>query len=144
MINIKDVSLSFGGQTLFHEVNLTVGSKEKIGLIGRNGGGKSTLLKMILGEIKPDDGEIEVDEWYSVGYLSQHIDFQKSTVVEEVCQVLTEEREHEGWKGEKILAGLGFSEEDMIKDPKTFSGGYQVKINLAKIYLKNKPRNKRG
>jgi ATP-binding cassette, subfamily F, member 3 len=114
---------------------LTINPKDKVGLIGRNGSGKSTFLKLLLREQQPDSGTIEYDDGYTIGYLSQHIHFTKQTVLEEVTQVLPPEREYEEWKGEKILLGLGFAEEDLIEDPAKFSGGNQVKINLAKILL---------
>ena len=120
---------------LFDSVNLTINPKDKIGLIGRNGSGKSTFLKLLLRQQEPDSGTIEYDEGYTIGYLSQHIHFTKQTVLEEVTQVLPPEREWEEWKGEKILLGLGFTEDQLIEDPATFSGGNQVKINLAKILL---------
>ncbi len=116
-------------------MNLTINPREKIGLIGRNGSGKSTFFKLLLREQQPDSGTIEYDEGYMIGYLNQHIHFTKQTVLEEVTQVLPPEREWEEWKGEKILLGLGFTEENMVEDPNTFSGGNQVKINLAKILL---------
>ena len=123
MIIVKDVSVEFGGNVLFNNVNITIGQGEKVGLIGRNGSGKSTFLKLLLSQQKPDTGEVVIDDYYTVGYLSQYIDFKSDTVLNEVIQVLPEEREHEAWKGEKILAGLGFSEEDMMKSPNDFSGG---------------------
>ncbi len=114
---------------------MTINPREKIGLIGRNGSGKSTFFKLLLREQQPDSGTIEYDDGYTIGYLSQHIHFTKQTALEEVTQVLQPEREWEEWKGEKILLGLGFTEENMLQDPNTFSGGNQVKINLAKILL---------
>ena len=114
---------------------MTINPREKIGLIGRNGSGKSTFFKLLLREQQPDSGTIEYDDGYTIGYLSQHIHFTKQTALEEVTQVLPPEREWEEWKGEKILLGLGFTEENMLQDPNTFSGGNQVKINLAKILL---------
>ena len=135
MITVKGVSVEFGGNVLFKDVNLTIGNGEKIGLIGRNGSGKSTFLKLLLGEQKADHGEIEIDDYYSIGYLSQYIHFTAATVLDEVIQILPEDREHEAWKGEKILTGLGFTQEDLLKSPNDFSGGYQIKINLAKVLL---------
>ncbi len=104
-------------------------------MIGRNGSGKSTFLKLILKQLEPDSGEIEIPRGYKIGHLEQHIHFTHNTVLEEICSVLPEDREHEGWKGENILYGLGFTYEDLEKDPKNFSGGYQVKLNLAKLLL---------
>ena len=135
MIRIKNLSISFAGSKLFTEVNLNINNKEKIGLIGRNGTGKSTFLKLLLNQIKPDSGLIEFSKNYKVGFLEQHIKFTKETIIDEVCSVLNEERQYEVWKGEKILSGLGFTDDDMLNDPKIFSGGFQIKINLAKLLL---------
>ena len=135
MITIQDLSISFNGKKLFNDVNVHFNQKEKIGLIGRNGSGKSTFLKLLLKELEPDSGEIKIPRNYKIGYLEQHIKFSHQTIIDEVASVLPEERIYETWKGEKILHGLGFSDEEMLQDPKLFSGGYQVKINLAKLLL---------
>lgn len=135
MITIQDLSISFDGKALFKDVNVHFNQKEKIGLIGRNGSGKSTFLKLLLKELEPDNGEIKIPRNYQIGYLEQHIRFSHKTIIDEVASVLPEERIYETWKGEKILNGLGFSDEEMLQDPKLFSGGYQVKINLAKLLL---------
>lgn len=135
MINIEDISVSFGGKTLFDEASFSISYGEKIGLIGRNGTGKSTFLKVLLGSVSPDSGTIDIPSYYTIGYLEQHINFTKQTVLEEVASVLPLDRAHEEWKGEKILQGLGFSNEQLLEDPKKFSGGWQIKINLAKVLL---------
>jgi ATP-binding cassette subfamily F protein 3 len=135
MITLQDLSISFDGKALFHDVNVHFNQKEKIGLIGRNGSGKSTFLRLLLKELEPDSGEIKIPRNYKIGYLEQHIKFSHQTIIDEVASVLPEERIYETWKGEKILNGLGFSDEEMLQDPKLFSGGYQVKINLAKLLL---------
>lgn len=135
MITVEDVSVSFGARVLFEEASFNVSYGDKIGLIGRNGTGKSTFLKMLLGKIEPDSGTIEIPDYYTLGYLEQHIHFEKKTVMEEVASVLPLDRAHEEWKGEKILQGLGFSDEQLIADPNTLSGGWQIKVNLAKLLL---------
>lgn len=134
MIQVKNLSKHFGGQELFNNVSFQLGSRERVGLVGRNGSGKSTLFKLILGELSPDSGEITIPKGYRLGALEQHIHFTKPTVYEECIQVLNPEDflEHEA---EKILFGLGFSDEDMQKDPRSFSGGYQIRINLTKVLL---------
>ena len=135
MIQAKNLSKHFGAQDLFVGVSFQLGSKERVGLVGRNGSGKTTLFKLILGELSPDGGELAIPKGYKIGALEQHIHFTKATVLDECIQVLNPEDflEHEA---EKILFGLGFSETDMHKDPKSFSGGYQIRINLAKVLLK--------
>jgi ATP-binding cassette subfamily F protein 3 len=135
VIKAKDLSISFSGHEVFSEGNFIINARDKVGLIGRNGSGKSTFLKLILKKLEPDSGEIEIPRGYRIGHLEQHIHFTHETVLEEICSVLPEDREHEGWKGENILYGLGFTYDDLYKDPKKFSGGYQVKLNLAKLLL---------
>ena len=135
MIKVKDLSISFSGREIFSEVNFIINAREKVGLIGKNGSGKSTFLKVLLKKLEQDGGVIEIPRGYKIGHLEQHIHFTHNTVLEEICSVLPEDRDHEGWKGENILYGLGFTYEDLEKDPKQFSGGYQVKLNLAKLLL---------
>jgi len=135
VLRVKDLSISFSGHDVFTEGNFIINSGEKVGLIGRNGSGKSTFLKLILKQLEPDSGLVEIPRGYKIGHLEQHIHFTHDTVLEEICSVLPEDREHEGWKGENILYGLGFTYDDLYKDPKKFSGGFQVKLNLAKLLL---------
>ena len=133
MIQLTNLSKSFGGQTLFRDLNLKMSSKQKIGLIGRNGSGKSTLFKIILDEETHDTGEVLIPKNYKIGTLKQHLVFTEKTVREECSLVLSEEEQYNFYKIEKILFGLGFTAEDLEKDPLSFSGGYQIRINLAKL-----------
>jgi ATP-binding cassette subfamily F protein 3 len=135
MISLENISVSFGAKTLFEEASFSIGYGEKIGLIGRNGTGKSTFFKLLLGKIEADSGNVEIPSYYTVGHLEQHIHFTHKTVMEEVASVLDIERAHEEWKGEKILQGLGFTDEQLLGDPSKLSGGWQIKINLAKLLL---------
>jgi len=133
MIQLNNLSKSFGGQTLFRDLNLKMSRNQKIGLIGRNGSGKSTLFKIILGEESHDEGEVLIPKNYRIGTLRQHLSFSEKTVREECALILSEEEQYNFYKVEKILFGLGFSAEDLEKDPLSFSGGYQIRINLAKL-----------
>ncbi len=133
MIQLTNLSKSFGGQTLFRDLNLKMSSNQKIGLIGRNGSGKSTLFKIILGEESYDTGDVSIPKNYKIGTLRQHLSFSKPTVREECSLVLSEEEQYNFYKIEKILFGLGFTNEDLEKNPMSFSGGYQIRINLAKL-----------
>ncbi|MFT4968251.1 MAG: ATP-binding cassette subfamily F protein 3 [Candidatus Deianiraeaceae bacterium] len=135
MISAKGLTIEFGGRVVFGDADFIINDGEKIGLIGRNGSGKSTLFKLITGEHTPSEGTLTVPEYCKIGYLDQHLKFTMDSVVEDVCSVLEPEREYESWKGEKILTGLGFTDEQMLMNPKEFSGGYQIKINLAKLLL---------
>jgi ATP-binding cassette, subfamily F, member 3 len=137
MIKVQNLSKSYGTQSILEDVSFTMSSKEKIGLIGRNGSGKSTLFKIILGKESTDKGLVQVPKYYHMASLSQTIEFSKNTVIDECCQVLPEEHKHETYKAEKILFGLGLSKEDLDKSPGSFSGGYQVRICLAKVLLQN-------
>ena len=109
--------------------------RERIGLTGRNGDGKTTLFRIIVGEEQPESGVVVIPKNYRIGYVRQQIDFKEDTVLKEAAAGLPEgERDHY-WKVEKILGGLGFSAKDMQRHPGEFSGGFQVRLNLAKILL---------
>ena len=135
MIQIQNVSKSFGMQVLLDGASMLVADHERVGLVGRNGCGKSTLFKMILGQECLDGGNIDIPKGYTIGYLQQHIKFTHPTVHEEACSVL--KVNEDGWleehKVEAILFGLGFDEESMQKDPMLLSGGFQIRLNLAKV-----------
>ena len=73
MIQLTNLSKSFGGQTLFNDINLKLSHGQKIGLVGRNGSGKSTLFKIILGEEGYDSGDLSIPKNYRVGSLKQHL-----------------------------------------------------------------------
>ncbi|MDO6383639.1 ABC-F family ATP-binding cassette domain-containing protein [Leptospira santarosai] len=135
MIKISNLNKAFTTKVLFDDLNMSINRGEKIGLVGRNGHGKSTLFQMILGNVEPDSGTISVPKGYKIGHLQQHLHFTKSTVSEECALGLPEGEEYETWKVEKILSGLGFSERDMKRNPNEFSGGYQIRMNLAKLLV---------
>jgi len=133
MIQLTNLSKSFGGQTLFRDINLKLARNQKIGFVGRNGSGKSTLFKIILGEESYDSGDVSIPKNYRIGTLKQHLVFTEPTVREECALVLPEDEQWNFYKIEKLLFGLGFSEADLDKDPLSFSGGYQIRINLVKL-----------
>jgi ATP-binding cassette subfamily F protein 3 len=135
MIHFNGLNKSYGNQLLFDDLNFSINRGEKIGLVGRNGHGKSTLFQMILGQVDIDSGTITIPKNYRIGHLAQHLHFEKNNVLEECATALPPEEEYETWKVEKILSGLGFSEEDMHRSPQDFSGGYQIRLNLAKLLL---------
>ena len=135
MITINNLSKYYGTRVLFDNLSFNVGKGEKVGLVGRNGYGKTTLLKMITGEVEFDSGEIQIPKNYKIGYLKQHLDFKYDTIIDEVASVLPKEETDNKWKAEKILFGLGFSKDDLQKNPLLFSGGYKIRLNLAKILL---------
>ena len=135
MIELRDVSKRFGEQELFHDVCFSIGSHEKIGLVGRNGHGKTTLFGLINATLQPESGTIVVPKNYRIGCLEQTIRFSQTTVLAEACRGLPEADRDSSWKAEKVLASLGFSMADMRRPPGDFSGGFQVRINLAKILV---------
>ncbi|MFA7083833.1 MAG: ATP-binding cassette domain-containing protein [Arcobacteraceae bacterium] len=135
MIELINVSKSYPTNELYNELDLRLNAGNKVGLVGRNGSGKSTLFKLILGEEQPDGGEVSIPRNYKIGALKQYFDFTEKTLIEETSLALNEEDRYNIYKAEKILFGLGFSQEDLEKAPKTFSGGYQIRINLAKLLL---------
>ena len=135
MLQINNLSKAFGAQELFRDVTLQFSPRERVGLVGRNGSGKSTFFKIVTGELASDGGEVSIPKNYRLGILKQHLKFNQPTVLEEVCQEINGDPVSEAYKAEKILFGLGFSSEDMHKDPLGFSGGYQIRINLAKVLV---------
>ncbi|MFK2822068.1 ABC-F family ATP-binding cassette domain-containing protein [Arcobacter sp. YIC-80] len=135
MIELINISKSYPTGELYSELNLRLNQGDKVGLVGRNGTGKSTLFKLILGEEPQDMGEIKFPKAYKIGALKQYFDFTEKKLIDETALALSEDDKYDIYKAEKMLFGLGFSEEDLEKDPKSFSGGYQIRINLAKLLL---------
>lgn len=135
MIQVNDLMKSYGPQEIFDGVSFLLSPGERVGLVGRNGSGKSTLFRLILGQESSDGGDVTLPKNYRIGTLEQHIAFHHPTALAECASVLTGEAAYDHYKAEKILFGLGFTASDMEKDPKTFSGGYQIRINLAKVLL---------
>jgi len=135
MIRAENLTKSFGEHVLLDGVSFSVGSRERVGLVGRNGHGKTTLLRLIIGEEHADAGGVVVPKGYRLGYVQQQIAFKEKTVLEEGARGLPPDERDQFWRIEKILAGLGFSDEDLRRDPRTLSGGYQVRLNLAKVLV---------
>lgn len=135
MIQLSNISKSFASQELFSNLNFKLNSGNRVGLVGRNGSGKSTLFKLILDEESHDSGEIIIPKNYKIGTLRQHLEFSEKTLREEAVLALSEEDKYNVYKVEKILFGLGFVQEDLERDPLSFSGGYQIRINLAKLLV---------
>ena len=135
MIKINQLSKSYFSRELFTDVSFQMNAGDRLGLVGRNGHGKSTLFKLILGQEEPDSGEITIPRNYRIGHLEQHLDFTQPTILEEAALGLPEEEFHSIYKAEAILFGLGFAQGDLAKAPREFSGGFQIRINLAKLLL---------
>ncbi|GAA4275667.1 ABC transporter ATP-binding protein [Aquimarina mytili] len=181
MLNIHNLSISFGGEYLFEEISFRLNAGDRVGLIGKNGAGKSTMLKILSKEQEPDSGQLAMDKEVKIGFLKQDIDFtQGRTVLEEAYEAFIEikkierdidninqqlaertDYESEGYnklitelsdfthhyeiiggynyqgETERVLQGLGFSREDFNRLTDTFSGGWRMRIELAKLLLQN-------
>ncbi|CAG1065863.1 putative ABC transporter ATP-binding protein YheS [uncultured bacterium] len=137
MLKVNNLCKQYGPQVLFEDVSFSLTQGEKVGLVGRNGHGKSTLFKIILGQEEADSGEVSVPKYYRTGHLSQRIDFAEPTVIKEACLGLphNEDGIDETYKAEAILMGLGIGEELFESSPLSLSGGYQVRLNLAKVLV---------
>ncbi len=178
MITLKNVSLSFGEKAIFSDINVTIGQSDRIALVGVNGSGKSTFLKVLLKDVEIDGGDIQKPDFVSLGYLPQDgIECKGNTLYKEVessfADVLELQQKiddaleqtyemdpedeavyelydmigewqeqldnHEPQKMksriERVLMGLGFSMADMERDTGEFSGGWQMRIALAKLLL---------
>lgn len=181
MLNIHNLSVSFGGEFLYEEIAFRLKAGDRVGLVGKNGAGKSTLLKILSKDMPADSGSIAADKELKTGFLRQDIDFvQGRTVLDEAYQAFEEIKATElkmedintqlvtrtdyesdsyhtliedisdlthhyellggyNYQGttEKILQGLGFKREDFDKKTETFSGGWRMRIELAKLLLQN-------
>jgi ATP-binding cassette subfamily F protein 3 len=180
MITVNDISVNFGGTTLFSDVSFAINENDKIALMGKNGAGKSTLLKIIAGEAKPSTGNISAPKDAVIAYLPQHLlasdgatvmeeaskafgeIFKMKAEIDEINEQLTIRTDYESdaymkliervsdlsekfyaieevnyeAEVEKILVGLGFEREDFTRQTSEFSGGWRMRIELAKILLK--------
>jgi len=174
MISINNLDFHFGSRTLYEDANLHIKPKDKIGLIGLNGTGKSTLLRVLVGEYKPDRGTIQMSRETSLGFLNQDLlsydthesilsvamqafeealELQKKIdevlaefetdyrdeLVDKLARLQEQFEALDGYniqtKAEEILEGLGFSTEELQRPLKTFSGGWRMRVMLAKILL---------
>ncbi|MCW8811116.1 MAG: ATP-binding cassette domain-containing protein, partial [Ignavibacteriaceae bacterium] len=178
MIDLSNISLQFTGEYLFQNVNLKIHSGDKICLVGSNGTGKSSLLKMLVGQIEPESGSINKQKNITIGYLPQDqvvhhgktlinevftalsdikslhqkeeeiisqlessslTDEEKEDIVNQLGEVHLRLEELESYsaeyKIEKILTGLGFAEKDFRRLTDEFSGGWQMRIAMAKLLI---------
>jgi ATP-binding cassette, subfamily F, member 3 len=137
MIQANNISKAYGRQVIFDEVGFTINAGERVGLVGRNGHGKTTLLKMIIDEEHPDSGNISIPNNYIVGHLSQQLRFNAGSVIEEGRLGLRvhEDGTDESYKVKAVLQGLGFTSEEFDRSPLELSGGFQVRLSLAKVLL---------
>jgi ATP-binding cassette, subfamily F, member 3 len=135
MIAVDNLTKSYGGRVLFDGISFKINSRERVGLVGRNGHGKTTLLRILIGEEAYDGGNFTQPKGYRIGHVMQQLRFSRPTVLEEGMQGLPATEKDHHWKVEKVLAGLGFNQADMRRAPSEFSGGFQVRLNLAKVLV---------
>lgn len=135
MIQVDNLTKSYGGQVLFEGIGFKINRKERVGVVGRNGHGKTTLFRIIAGQEEADEGTVSQPRNYRIGYVEQQIGFTRPTVREEAIGGLRPDVRDQVWRVEKILAGLGFASADWDKSPDELSGGYQVRLNLTKVLL---------
>ena len=134
MILLENVTKSFGERTIFSDVSFRIQDGEKVGIVGKNGAGKSTLLKIMIGVEEFDAGKLSGLRKEDIGYAEQLPNFTQKTLLAEMLSGGVEE-----FQARKILYGLGFTESELAKNPKHFSGGEIGKITLARSLL-NEPR----
>lgn len=135
MIQVDGLSLAYHGEALFEDASFSIQPGERCALIGRNGTGKSSLFRLLTGKETPDKGIISKRKNYLIGMLDQHIVFSQPTLIEEAALALREDEKECIYKAETILFGLGFKEEDLDRSPQEFSGGYQLRLHLAKVLV---------
>jgi len=135
MIRVENLIKSFGDHLIFDGIGFALNSKERMGLVGQNGHGKTTLFRLITGEEQPDSGSVVIPKNYRIIYVQQHLEFAADTALNEGMRALPDHEQDHSWKVEKILAGLGFTVKDFHRHPKEFSGGLQVRLNLVKALV---------
>ena len=135
VLSISNLTKSYGRQLLFEDASLHMSQGERLGLMGRNGHGKTTLFRMILGVEEPDGGSIEMPRGYRMGHLEQHLRWESPTVLAVACEGLGADAENERYRAEEILFGLGFCREDLGRSPQELSGGFGVRLNLARTLV---------
>lgn len=180
MISIDNLSVSYGGWTLFDQISFLINPKDRIGLVGKNGAGKTTILKLIAGEQIPTSGAVTRNGECTIGYLPQQMKVADTTTlldetekafdevlrieaeIESLTEQISERTDYESAEYEsllhqlneendryhilggdtrdadieKTLLGLGFRREDFQKPTSQFSGGWRMRIELAKLLLR--------
>ena len=180
MISLDNLTVSYGGWTLFDQISFLINEKDRIGLVGKNGAGKTTLLRIIIGEQQPTEGAVTINGECTIGYLPQQMRVADTTTLkaetekafDEVLRLEAEigeltaeiatrtDYESEEYEAllhrlndaqdryhilggdtreadiEKTLIGLGFKRTDFDRPTSEFSGGWRMRIELAKLLLR--------
>ncbi len=131
VLSIKGLSKSFGEKKLFEDLSLEVEGGERIGLIGDNGTGKSTLVKIILGEEQPDSGKLRLGPTVKVGYLPQHVHFNHPE--RSVLDTMLYDLDCTAQSARNRLAAFKFKGEDVFKPVSALSGGEQSRLRLCML-----------
>ena len=179
MLNLTNITVSFGGRDLYKNISFQINPKDKIGVVGKNGAGKSTMLKLITGEQKPNSGTINTTNSLSIGYLPQEINVNSNEEIlnevlmankqllsinnrldeinleittrtdyesESYLKLLTElsdlneqlsllDGDNQLKDAELILKGLGFEQNELTQAYSSFSGGWKMRVELAKLLI---------
>jgi ATP-binding cassette subfamily F protein 3 len=136
MITLRNVSKSFGSQTLFEDASLQINEGERFALVGPNGSGKSTLFKMMLREEEADSGELQFKKGVVVGYLPQeNAPTSDHTVIGETLNGLEDYDGRREAEAKAILMGLGFKVSDFNRRINTLSGGWAMRAAMARLLV---------
>jgi ATP-binding cassette subfamily F protein 3 len=179
MLTATDIFIKYGDRVLLDHINLVIGEKDKVGLVGRNGAGKSTILKIFASHIRPDSGSVVRPSTSTLGFLHQELNLPKGKTVldetltafgelkkmekriAEINEEIAERTDYESKayeklleelstlndrfsileggtleaKAEKVLKGLGFKSSDLHRLTDEFSGGWKMRVELAKLLL---------
>jgi ATP-binding cassette subfamily F protein 3 len=136
IVRCTDAGKAYGPRVLFEKLNIEITRGQKLGIVGPNGVGKTTLLKMLLGQVQPDSGRVRLMENLDVGYLDQHLAVldDRLTVLESARKVRPEMAEA---NLRSLLAWFSFSADDIAKPTASLSGGEQTRLALASMVLSN-------
>lgn len=179
MLNLINITVSFGGRDLYKNISFQINPKDKIGIVGKNGAGKSTMLKLIIGEQKPTSGSVNMTNSLTVGYLPQELNvssneeilnevlkankklLQINSRLDEINKEITTRTDYESdaymklltelselneqlvhldgdnqlKEAELLLKGLGFNQNELNKPYASFSGGWKMRVELAKLLI---------
>ena len=136
MVSVENISMEFSARPILNDITFLINKRDRVALIGKNGAGKTTLLRLIAGEEEPTSGRISKDKDLRIGYLPQHMIHNEGTTLrQEVDTVRDQDDPKSIGQMEKVLIGLGFVRTDFDRPCSEFSGGWRMRIELAKILL---------